>query len=315
MPEVAITGIGIVSPFGIGKNIFYSSLYNNKTVNPKPLPEFHGTQLENSGVGSVPGLDKASKQFNRKHIKFMSPAALIGCLAGKEAADQAHITERFAPHRIGIFSATGLTAANISESREMLEACMDEDGNFSEILFGEKGLPSLNPLNSFKILPNMPPCILSLILGVTGPNMIFNPWEDQAACAILEGYKAVKEGEADCVLVGAADTPSAAPTVAYLKQHNILPGNTYPSSAGAYLVFESDKIASEHQRKIYGIIKNIEVACSTEPVFDPFSEHIGRTFAAAPALLLAGAVIGITGSRELTGTRGTKFKFLVETNI
>ncbi|MFH2047444.1 MAG: beta-ketoacyl synthase N-terminal-like domain-containing protein [Pseudomonadota bacterium] len=314
MSEVAITGIGIVSPFGIGKNIFCSSIQKKKSVNPKPLSEFHGTQLENFGVGSVGELEKASKQFNRKHIKFMSTATLIGCLAGKEAADEACITERFAPHRIGIFSATGLTAANISESREMLEACMDKDGNFSDILFGEKGLPSLNPLNSFKILPNMPPCILSLILGVTGPNMIFNPWEDQAACAILEGYKAVKEGEADCVLVGAADTPSLPPTVAYLKQQNILGENSYPSSAGAYLVLESDEIAINHHRKIYGIIKNIEVICSAEKVYDPLSAIIGRTFAAAPALFLAGAAMGITNNRQMIGTRGTRFEFSLEIN-
>ena len=86
MVEVAITGIGVVSPFGIGKALFTSALRKDSRVPLSHIPEFRETKLEAVEVGLIPSLDQASKLLPRRLVRFMSQAALIGCLAGKEAA-------------------------------------------------------------------------------------------------------------------------------------------------------------------------------------------------------------------------------------
>ncbi|MCP4109102.1 MAG: hypothetical protein GY749_26830 [Desulfobacteraceae bacterium] len=309
MNEVVVTGIGVVSPFGIGKEPFISGLKKNIRKEPVPVPEFRGTSLEGQQVGFIPDLKQASKSLPRKLVKFMSQAALIGCIAGKEAANEASVQDRFSPEQVGIFAATGLTAANIDTATGMLNACMDSHGNFSEKLFGEISLGLMNPLNSFQVLPNMPPCILSVLLGIKGPNLIFNPWEGQGGAAILEGLRAVQDGHADCVLAGAADMPSAPSTVVYLKQMNFIKQGEYPSPAGAYLVLESRDRAEQDRQKIYGVLKSVSVQSANENTSDPLAEQIGRTFAAAPAILLASVLMGIGISSKLVGTRGVSVEF------
>jgi len=312
MNAAAITGIGVVSPFGVGKDAFATALKQGSRVVRSTIHEFNGVSREGFHAGLIEDLGQASKGLPRKLVKFMSAASLIGCLAGKEAAEEAAVRERFEPERIGIFSATGLTAANLDGTTQMLQASIDSEGEFSETLFGKVGLGLMNPLNSFKVLPNMPPCILSILLGIKGPNLIFNPWEGQTAASIYEGFKAVIEGDVDCALVGAADTASSPPTVIYLKQKRLIENDEFPSSAGAYIVFESLDRAKTGGGHIYGVLKDVEVINTRERPFDPLAENLGRTYAAAPILLLAAKCMGVDMRTRMIGTRGTAFSFSLQ---
>ncbi|MFC1849936.1 beta-ketoacyl synthase N-terminal-like domain-containing protein [candidate division CSSED10-310 bacterium] len=309
MNDVVITGIGLVTPFGTGKKFLLSALESASRVTPHKLPALNNTVIQDQLVGTIPDLEVAVKQLPRKLVKFMSTAAIIGCLAGKEACEEATIGQRFEPERVGIFTATGLTSENFDFAPEILKVSLDEKGTFSEKLFGKVGLKLLNPLNSFKILPNMPPCILSIVLGIKGPNLIFNPWAGQAGAALLEGWRAVHQGEVDCAVVGAADNPAAASAVVYLKQMGLLSGAEFPSAAGAYLVFENRARAEKDHVQVYGVIEKIAVSRSAEKAYDPLTPILGRTFAAAAPVLLATMCLGLPRPATLIDHRGTSCSF------
>ncbi|OGP69039.1 MAG: hypothetical protein A2170_06255 [Deltaproteobacteria bacterium RBG_13_53_10] len=254
----------------------------------QPLPELNGTPLGGIGVATLPDIKaKAAERLgSRRMLKYMSDAAVLGCLAAREALEDAHAKVRFSPERIGLYAGTGLATADIDEVRTMVEASIDEGGRFSCRLLGERGLAATNPLISFKILANMPPCLISIIECIKGPNLIFTPWEGQTGAALLEAWKGVATGEVDCALAGAADNAAHPATFVYLQQAGFLRTDEYPASGAAYLVFEKLETAKRDGRPIHAQIENVSLLASDDEVNDPLSEHMGRTFAAAPAILL-----------------------------
>ena len=220
---------------------------------------------------------------------------MLGCLAGREAWDAARLQGRVEARRIGLFAASGITAASFAAAAGMLDLCIGEDGAFSESLLGERGLALMHPLDSFRILPNMPPCILSTLLGIRGPNLVFNPWEDQGAAALVEGVRAVAEGEVDAALVGAADTPSEPSSCLYLRQCGRLRDGETASPGAAYVVLEPSPSSR-------GLARLRLVKGETRDALPaPLAARMGKSYAAAPALALVAACLEPAASLGFAG--------------
>jgi len=283
--NVVVTGVGLFTPIGATANDCAQAWYNGESARRKPLQELVGTPLENVGVAVLPEVNIVGRLGSRRMLKYMSDAAVLGCLAAREALEDADAKTRFSPERTGLYAATGLASANINEVQTMVEESIDENGQFSCRLLGERGFPATNPLLSFKILANMPPCLISIMECIKGPNLIFSPWEGQTSAALLEAWRAVATGEVDCALAGAADSAAHPATFVYLRQAGLLRDGEYPASGAAYLVFERLETARRDGKQIYAQIEDIRLTPSDEGISDPLSERMGRTFAAAPAIL------------------------------
>lgn len=202
--KVAVTGIGVVSPLGtdlpgiwnkwaLGESAVRSAAFAEREVFP------HGRCARTpneSWTGLVP---------NRKLVKFMNREAHMAAAAAALALADSGAQEAYPPDRKGIYMGTGLTSSEIEELIPVLEASFGESGEFSCRRLGEEGLAGCNPLLSFKLLPNMALCYISMLYGIHGDNLIFNPWPGNAAQAIMAGARAIAWGEADCVLVGGCD--------------------------------------------------------------------------------------------------------------
>lgn len=292
-PAVAITGVGLVTPLGTTAEESARAWSGGRAAERRRLPELAGTALEHAEAAAPPDFDPAGRLGGRRMLKYMGGAAMLGCVAAREALRQARALGRFAPERIGLYAATGLAAASVEDIRGTLEASIDERGEFSERLLGLRGLAATNPLISFKILANMPPCLISIIEGLKGPSLIFTPWEGQAGAALLEAWQAVRSSAVDCALSGAADTPAHPSTLVYLKQAGLLGEGETPASGAGYLVLERAAEAAKTGQPIYGIIEDITLAADESlgappsgRIDDPLASRIGRMFAAAPPVLL-----------------------------
>jgi 3-oxoacyl-(acyl-carrier-protein) synthase len=219
-------------------------------------------------------------------LKYMSEAAVLGSLAAREALEEAKVRNRFSPERLGLYSGIGLAAANFGEVQRMIEESVDANGSFSCHLFGKRGLAATNPLMSFKILANIPACLISIMEQIKGPNLILTPWEGQTGAALLEAWRAVTSGEVDCALAGAADSAAYPAALVYLQKTGLLREGEYPASSAAYFVLERFETAETDRKRFYAHVESIEITNSGKETSDPLSARMGRTFAAAPALLL-----------------------------
>ena len=283
--DVVVTGVGMIGPLGCSASDFSRGWREGRCAETAALPELAGTLVENNIAALLPAYDAARRLGGRRMLKFMSEASVLGCIAAQEALREADAISRFPAEHIGLYAGTGLAAANVNDVRAMVEQSIDEDGFFSCRLFGERGLAATNPLLSFKILANMPPCLISVMEGIKGPSMIFTPWEGQTASAMAEGWRAVSSGQVACAVVGASDTAAYPSTLVYLRQSGHLRKEDYPASGAAYLVLERAESALKHGVRPYVRIKDIKLAYSPD-ISDPLAARIGRTYAAAPALLL-----------------------------
>ncbi len=296
--NVVVTGIGLVTPLGATARESGEAWMAGLSARKRDVPEFAGSPLASAQVAVLPEFDPAERLGGRRMLKYMSEAAVLGCLAAREALVDADAKERFAPEEIGLYAATGLAAANVDDIRGTLEASIDDRGEFSERLLGERGLAVTNPLISFKILANMPPCLISVMEEIKGPNLIFTPWEGQAGAALMEGWLAVREGLVPAVLTGAADSAAHPSTLVYLRQAGLLSETDYPASGAAYLFLERAETAWRDQRRIYAVLEEVTVTPGEGEIVDPLARRLGRLFAAAPPVLLA--LECLTGGRNAT---------------
>lgn len=309
--RVVVTGVGMIGALGCTSAEFSQGWQTGRSATTARLAELDGTPLADATVATMPAFDAAARLGGRRMLKYMSDAAVLGCIAAREALQAANVAVRFAAERVGLYAGTGLAAANVNDVRVMVEQSIDEHGQFSCRRFGEYGLAATNPLLSFKILANMPPCLISVMEGLKGPNLIFTPWEGQAAAAMVEGWQAVASGEVDCALVGAADTPAYPSTFVYLRQSGRLGPDEYPSSGAAYLVLERAESARRDGVPICASIRALRLRPSAS-VSDPLSPRIGRTFAAAPAILMGLACCGGASDVSIAGVDGQAFSAELE---
>ena len=275
----------MVTPLGATAPECAQAWREGRCATRRPLPELAGTPLEDVGVAVLPGFDPSKRLGGRRMLKYMSDAAVLGCVAAREALEDASAKRRFSPERMGIFAGTGMAAADVREIERPVRESIDERGEFSCRLLGERGLAVTNPLLSFKILANMPPCLISIMEGIKGPNFIFTPWEGQTGAALLEAHRSVASGEVDCALAGAADSAAHPATFVYLRQAGFLQDSEFPASGAAYLCLERYETARRDGASIYAYIRDVRLDAVEAPISDPLSERLGRLFAAAPAVL------------------------------
>ncbi|HUU70344.1 MAG TPA: beta-ketoacyl synthase N-terminal-like domain-containing protein [Planctomycetota bacterium] len=302
MADVVATGIGLVTSLGATADETAAAWRAGGCALRRPVGEFDGTALAGSETAVLPAFDASARLGGRRMLKFMSHAAVLGCMAAREACSQAATRRRFEPGRVGLFCATGLAAAGVQDVAPLIEQSTDEHGRFSCRLLGERGLPATNPLLSFKILANMPPCLVSIQESIKGPNYIFTPWESQSAAALLEAWQAVAEGEVQCAVVGAADSPSNPAAFVFLRQAGLLGADEYPADGAAYVVLESAESAARSGQPVLARVDSVDLRPVSSRPCDPLGNRMGRTFAAAPMIWFALACLGCGATAAVAGS-------------
>jgi 3-oxoacyl-[acyl-carrier-protein] synthase II len=312
MADVVITGIGLVTPLGTTTDETRRAWLDGACAARASLPELRLTPLENYPVAQLPPLDAAARLGSRRMLKYMSHAAVLGCVAAHEAVAESGAMRRFAAERIGLYAGTGIAAADAADVHELVEQSIDSAGRFSCRLLGERGLSAANPLISFRILANMPACLVSLIEGIKGPNLIFTPWEAQAAAALEEAWRAVATGEVDCAVAGAADSAGHPATVVYLQQAGLLAADEFPTSGAGYIVMERHETARRDGVGIRARMNAIECGVTDDGAPDPVSARMGRAYAAAPAIMLGVQAATGTPSMSTRGVDGSRVGITLE---
>jgi len=202
--KVAVTGIGVVSPLGTDlPGIWRRWELGEGAVRSVDFAEREA--FPHSRCARTPDENWTSSVPNRRLIKFMNREAHMAAAAAAGALADSGAQEAYPSERKGIYMGTGLTSSEIGDLAPVLEASLGDSGEFSCRRLGEEGLSTCNPLLSFKLLPNMALCYISMLYGIRGDNLVFNPWPGNAAQAIVAGARAIAWGEADCALVGGCD--------------------------------------------------------------------------------------------------------------
>lgn len=286
--RVAVTGLGLINPLGGNTAAVLSAWKHGKSAQPQTLSAVAGTplaerQVFQTQVPPVPG---------RKLAKYCSVVGALALTSAQEAAQQANL-QRYNGSQVGIFSAAGLAEAAWDNVVPLIEHSLNLQGNLDVHRLATTGLDACHPLLSFRLLPNMPTCLVAMHLGLCGPNAVFTPWEEQASEALSAAWRAVSEGRCQACLCGGADHAAHPMTLLYLIRAGLLNAADIPASGAAWLVLESEARALQDSIPILAVLPECP-----ENISDNFLRpRLGRLFAAAPATALALSL----GSQKVAG--------------
>jgi 3-oxoacyl-[acyl-carrier-protein] synthase II len=312
-----ITGVGLVTPLGMGVREVLDGIRQGRTAAAKPSG-FDASPFSCPVCAEVPSFSPEEFLRDPKTARLMNRDGQLAAAAARLALADAGLTvgTHYAGEEIGLFGATGLAAMHIDEVAALIRHSAAPDGGFDPRRFGSQALRRIRPILSFKILSNMPICFVSIFEGIGGPNVIYNPWEGQGAQAIARGIAAIRRGEVPCALVGGCDAKTHELSFISLEIAGAFRSwreqgrGTVPGEGAAFLVLEHAGCARRRGARVLARVETMALQTTPPPL--PASAAVRALFEAA----LAGAatharllhVSGEDGSGEAEAAEAAAFR-------
>jgi 3-oxoacyl-[acyl-carrier-protein] synthase II len=200
--RVVISGVGTVSPIGIGNESFWNSLIQGKS-GIGPLRSVPSQGFPSRIAAEIPDFDPLEYIQCRKYIKLMSRDIQLGTAAASLAMNDAGLERgAFDPDRLGVTFGAGRISTQPAELAEAAATSVG-DGGFDATRWGEDNLGRIAPLWLLKQLPNMPACHVAIQHDARGPNNTITSRDSSALLALAEAVRVIERDAADAVIVGA----------------------------------------------------------------------------------------------------------------
>ena len=217
--RVVITGLGPVTPIGIGVTDFWNALLEGKsgirriqTFDPARFDAQIGGEIDDLKIGNyVPkNYRKAGKIMARDIVLAVAgahQAALDAGLRTKCIVERGDIggERNVDSTRFGANIGAGLICADLDELSEALHGAT-EDGKFTMAKWGREGMENLTPLWLLKFLPNMLACHVTIVHDAQGPSNTITCGEASSHLAIGEAFRTITCGVADVCVCGGAES-------------------------------------------------------------------------------------------------------------
>jgi 3-oxoacyl-[acyl-carrier-protein] synthase II len=199
--DIVITGVGVVSPIGIGCEAFDFALAEGRS-GVRRLEVFDSPDFRVRVGAEVLDFDPKEFVTPRKSLKVMSRSIQMAFAAAQMASRQANLsTTEISPERVGAVFGADMIQAEPHELVDAFRHCI-VNGEFDFSQWDERSFSELYPLWMLKYLPNMPACHVAIAQDARGPNNTIVLGEASSLTAIAEGMRVIERGGADAMIVG-----------------------------------------------------------------------------------------------------------------
>src|ERR671938_1940884 len=295
-PAAYVTGIGVVSPIGVGRKTFWSSLLAGES-GAGPITLFDPEGFEVRIAAECTEFD-ANDFMDRKLAARTDRFAQMGLASSKLPLEDAGAWDELntRPERVGLILGSGIGGVM---SMETTQATIDS-----------RGPARVNPFAVTKIMPNSAAAHVAIQLGVQGPSAA-----PALACAcgtdaVGLGYDLIRRADADVVICGASEATIAPVIVAgFIAMRAMSRNNADPEGAcrpydkdhtgfvigegAATLILESAESIGRRSAEPYAKITGVGRTTDAHHAFHP--DPKGRGILRAMQLALAEA--GVEGER------------------
>jgi 3-oxoacyl-[acyl-carrier-protein] synthase II len=230
MRRVVITGLGVVSPHGLGIAATWDALLEAKS-SIGPLALFDASAFPCRIAGNAPPFkttDYVPKSY-RKATKIMARDIQLAVTAADLAVRDAKLAtksvleaspaEKIAgwsqvnPTRMGCNIGAGLICTDLDELSEAMIHARNPDGSLNLTEWGRSddpnnkpsGMDRLTPLWMLKYLPNMLACHVSILHDTQGPSNTITCGHASGGLALGEACRSIQRGAADLALIGGCE--------------------------------------------------------------------------------------------------------------
>ncbi len=220
--RVVITGMGMLSPLGIGAEAFWRKLSAGESgIGPIQWLS-HSAAPGNMG-GEVWGFDEkeARKTYlapQKKTVKLMCREIQLGVASANLAVEHAKLNpETLKRDRFGVEFGANLMLSPPDVLKDSCWTCIgaeDPAREFHHARWGsmgknkdqKSGMGQLEPLWLLKYLPNMPACHISIGLDARGPSNSMTMDDASGNLALAEAARIITRGRADVMIAGSTGT-------------------------------------------------------------------------------------------------------------
>jgi len=199
--DVALTGIGLVTPLGLDSSESVSKALRGESA-AALLPESEG----GIAAAMVPPFDLTPHLRTPKNLKLIGHSVRLAVLAMREAVAQSGFGGGFnESERVGVYVGSGQTGLEYDEFFKALAVAW-ENGKEQDFKY-LGGMPArlLDRYFSLRTLANAGIAVISTEFGARGPSNNFVQGEIALALALQSACYDLMEGRADAVLVAAYD--------------------------------------------------------------------------------------------------------------
>jgi len=209
-----VTGIGLCTPLGTDRETTWKALIAGQS-GIGPITRFDTSQFSTRFAGEVKGLDPTTR-IDKREAKHLDPFVIYALFAAHEAVEHAGLSVSPEPadppgcfdlgrtlatgvreggaypcDRVGVFVGAGLGGVTHIES--------------THTTLLQKGPGRMSPYFVPQIIVNMAPGLISIRLGLRGPNLSHVSACSSGAHAIGEAARAIRSGDADAMLAGGTE--------------------------------------------------------------------------------------------------------------
>ncbi len=253
---VVVTGMGIVSPVGIGLELFWEALINGRS-GVAPITKFDVSDLSTKIAGEVRNFDPLV-YIEKKEARRMDRFTQFAISAAKMAVDDADLRlGEIDKKRTAVILGTGIGGTQTFE--EQHKTLLD------------KGAGRVSPFFVPMMIANMAAGQISIYLDAHGPNFTVVSACASSTNAIGEAMKLIQRGDADIVVTGGSEAALTPMSMAgFCSMKAMSTNNEHPQQASrpfdqnrdgfilsegaGVLVLESLEHALKRNAKIYGEI-------------------------------------------------------------
>lgn len=287
-PRVVVTGIGPVTPVGIGVDEFWAGLSGGRN-GVRTITNFDASDLTVSVAGEVPDFDPDAF-LDRKEVRRTDPFVHYALAAAQLAWSDAGDPE-VVPERGGVIFATGIGGIQTLLAQH------------SVLL--EKGPGRVSPFMVPMLMANAAAGHVAMRYGLMGHNMATLSACASSNHAIGEGMRLIRDGTLDLAVVGGSEAATVPLTVAAFAQMTALTKNPDPETASrpfdaqrngfvlsegaAALILESEEHARARGARIYAEVAGYGASDDAHHITAPDPKGSGATLAMRWALRDAGA--------------------------
>jgi 3-oxoacyl-[acyl-carrier-protein] synthase II len=192
--RVAVTGIGAITPIGLTADGLWCGLQRERSA--VDLVTLFDPSPFRSQVAAEVRDFVAADHLESKRLKRMNRYAAFSVVAARMAAADAQLDlAREDRDRIGTMMGSAL--AGIGYAEEQLGRYLGQ------------GLPAVDAGLALSVFGGASSCNIAIDLGVTGRNSTNGMSCASGSIAIGDGFRCIREGEADVMFCGGAEAPLA----------------------------------------------------------------------------------------------------------
>jgi len=192
--RVVITGIGALTPIGLGVEGLWAGLERRVSV-VGPVTRFDPTPFRSRVAAEVRDF-QAGDFMDRKRTKRLDLFGQYTIAASSMAIADAHLDlARENRDRVGVMMGTALGGIGYAE------------GQYPNYM--REGVRGVDPSLALVVFAGAASCNVAIEFGITGPNSTNGMSCASGTMAIGDGFRAIRRGEADVMLAGGAEAPLA----------------------------------------------------------------------------------------------------------